>query len=45
MVKKVYQANVEGNRKRGRSQKRWRDEVKDLVLERGHERKGGNDAI
>ena len=41
MVKKVYQANVEGKRGRGRPQRRWRDEVKDLLLGKGlNEREG-----
>ena len=41
MVKRVYKANVEGNRGRGRPQRRWRDEVKDLLLGRGlSEREG-----
>ena len=37
LVKRVYQANVESNRGRGRPQRRWRDEVKELLLlmERG----------
>ena len=35
LVKRVYQANVEGNRGRGRPQRRWRDEVKDLLVGRG----------
>ena len=40
-VKRVYRANVEGNWGRGRLQRRWRDEAKDLLLERGlSERKG-----
>ena len=34
MVKRVYRANVEGNRGRRRPQRRWRDEVKDLLLGR-----------
>ena len=34
MVKRVYQANLEGNRGRGRPQRRWRDEVKYLLFER-----------
>ena len=34
LVKRAYQENVEGNRGRGRPQRRWRDEVKDLLLER-----------
>ena len=34
LVKRVHQANGEGNRERGRPQKRWRDEVKDLLLGR-----------
>ena len=29
LVKKVNRANVEGNRGRGRPQRRWRDEVKE----------------
>ena len=44
LVKRVYRANVEGNRGGGRPQKRWKDEVKDLLLGRETERKGGNDA-
>ena len=32
LVKRVYRANVEGNRERGRPQRRWRDEVKELLL-------------
>ena len=35
LVKRVDRANVEGNRRRGRPQRRWRDEVKDLLLGRG----------
>ena len=35
LIKRVYRANVEGNRGRGRPQKRCRDEVKDLLLGRG----------
>ena len=34
LVKRVYHANVEGNRGRGIPQRRWRDEVKDLLLGR-----------
>ena len=33
LVKRVNQANVEGNR--GRPQRRWRDEVKNLLLGKG----------
>ena len=41
MVKRVYQANVDGNRGRRRPQRRWRDEVKDLSLGIGlNEREG-----
>ena len=41
LVKRVNHANVEGNRGKGRPQKRWRDEVKDLLLGRGlSEREG-----
>ena len=41
LVKRVHRVNVEGNRGRVRSQKRWRDEVKDLLLGRGlSEREG-----
>ena len=32
LVKKVHRANVEGNR--GRGERRWRDEVKDLLVGR-----------
>ena len=32
LIKRVYQANVEGIRGRGRPQRRRRDEVKDLLL-------------
>ena len=35
LVKRVYRANVEGNRERGRPQRRWRDEVKELLIRRG----------
>ena len=31
LVKKVYQANLEGNREKRRPQRRWRGEVKDLL--------------
>ena len=41
MVKRVYRANVEGNRGRGRPQRRWRDEVKDFLLGRGMSEKEG----
>ena len=37
LVKRVYRGNVEGNRGRGRPQRRWRVEVKDLLLGRGRE--------
>ena len=41
LVKRMYWANVEGNRGRGRSQRRWRDEMKDMLLGRGlSEREG-----
>ena len=41
LVKRVYQANVESNRGRGRPQRRWRDEVKHLLSGRGlNEREG-----
>ena len=41
LVKRVYRANVEGNRGRGRPQRRWRDEVKYLLLGRWlNEREG-----
>ena len=41
MVKRVYRANVEGNRGRGRPKRRWRDEVRDFLLGRGlNEREG-----
>ena len=35
LVKRVYQVNVEGNRGRGRPHRRWRDEVKELLIRRG----------
>ena len=39
LVKRMYQANVEGNRERGILQRRWRDQ--DLLLGRGlSEREG-----
>ena len=34
LVKRVYRANMEGNRGKGELQKRWRVEVKDLLLGR-----------
>ena len=34
MVKRVYRANVENNRGRGKPQRRWRDEVKELMMGR-----------
>ena len=37
----MYRANVEGNRGRGRPQRRWRVEVKDLLLGRGLSEKEG----
>ena len=41
MSKKVYQANVEGNKGRGRPQRKGRDEVKDLLLGRGLSKREG----
>ena len=38
LVKKVYRGNVEGNKGMGR---RWRNEVKDLLLERGLSKRRG----
>ena len=35
LIKRVYQANVDGNGGRRRPQRKWRDEVKDLLLGRG----------
>ena len=35
LLNRVYQANVEGIRGEGRPERRWRDEVKDLLLGRG----------
>ena len=35
LVKRVYRANVEDNRVKGRPQGRWRNKVKDLLLGRG----------
>ena len=41
LVKRVYQGNVKGNRGRWRPHRRWRNEVKDLLLGRGlSEREG-----
>ena len=41
MVKRVHWANVEGNKGRGRQQRRWRDEEKELLMGRGlSEREG-----
>ena len=41
MVKRVYQATVVSNRGIGRQQKRWRDEMKELLMGRGlSEREG-----
>ena len=34
LVKRVYRANKEGNRDKGRQQRKWRDEVKYLLLGR-----------
>ena len=34
LVKREYWANVEGNRRKGRPQRRWRGEVEDLLSER-----------
>ena len=41
---RVYRANLEGNRGRGRPQRRWRDEVKGLLLGRELNEREGNDA-
>ena len=35
LVKKVYRPNAEGNRVRGRQHRRWRDELKELLIGRG----------
>ena len=35
LVKRVYRSNVEGNKGRGRPQRRWKDEVKDLRSDEG----------
>ena len=35
LVKKIYRAEVEGNRRRGRPRRRWMDEVKGCLSERG----------
>ena len=41
LVKRVYQATVVSNRGIGRQQKRWRDEMKELLMGRGlSEREG-----
>ena len=34
-MKKTYRAEVEGNRERGRPRRRWIDEVKGCLTERG----------
>ena len=41
LIKRMYQANVEGNKGRGRPQRRWRDEVKVLLLGRKLSKKEG----
>ena len=35
LIKRVYRANVNSNRGRGRPQRRLRDEMEDLILGRG----------
>ena len=41
LVKRVYYSTLEGNRGRGRLQRRWRDEMKELLMRRGlSEREG-----
>ena len=35
LVKREYRENVESNRGRGRPQRRWRNEVKKLLMRRG----------
>ena len=41
MIKSVYRASVEGNKGRGRPQRRWRDELKELLMRKGlREREG-----
>ena len=35
LVKKIYRAEVEGNRGRGRPRRRWMDGVKGCLRERG----------
>ena len=35
LVKKIYRAEVEGNRRRGRPMRRWMDGVKGCLSERG----------
>ena len=42
LVKRVSRTNVEGNRGIGRPQRRWRDEVKELLTERGLSEREGN---
>ena len=41
MVKRVYRANVDGNRGRGKPQRRERDEVQDSLLGRGMSEREG----
>ena len=35
LVKKIYRAEVEGNRRRGRPRRRWMDAVKGCLSKRG----------
>ena len=34
LIKNVCRANVDGSRRRGRPQRRWRDEVNELLVEK-----------
>ena len=35
MTKRIYIAEVEGNRGRGRPRRRWKDSVRDVLVQRG----------
>ena len=39
MIKKVYRENGEGIRARGRPQRRWKDEMKEVLMEELSEKK------
>ena len=41
LLKRVYRTNMKGNRARGISQRRWRDEVKELLIGKRHSTREG----